>query len=87
MANSPKHSDPEYRRARANIIPAAYANPATRCRRCGMTLDERQAKYPTKRITWDCGHPAPYAPEHSDCNRSAGARIGNANRHGNALGL
>lgn len=82
-----KHSDPGFRRARAVIIPAANANPATTCRRCGLTLAERRRLTGSDSITWDCGHPAPYAPEHSDCNRSAGAIVGNRNRHGNALGF
>lgn len=86
MANAAKHKDPGFIRARSIIIPAAYADPGTRCRRCGMTLAERQTMT-GKRITWDLGHPAPYAPEHSDCNRSAGAAVGNRNRYGNALGL
>ena len=80
MANSPKHADPHYRRVAPIVRANAYANPNTRCRRCGLTLEERQALHPHKRITWDCGHPAPYAPEHSDCNRAAGATDGNRQR-------
>lgn len=66
------------------ITDAAYANPATTCRRCGLTLAERHETHPN--ATWDAGHPDPgqtgYAPECSHCNRSAGATHGNRLRQG-----
>ena len=89
MANSAKHADPHYRRIAPIIRATAHANPHTRCRRCGLTLQERKLTHPNDK--WDCGHPDTpgdgYAPEHSSCNRSVGATEGNRNRHGNALGL
>jgi hypothetical protein len=59
---------------------AANANPATRCWRCGLTLAEVPGS------TWDAGHlsdgraDSALAPEHSTCNRSAGATMGNRRR-------
>ena len=90
MVNSPKHADREFRRVSPIIRAAANANPATRCRRCGLTLAERRRTHPN--ATWDCGHPdrdidTGYAAECSHCNRSHGATVGNRNRNGNALGL
>jgi hypothetical protein len=58
---------------------AANADPLTRCWRCGRTLAEVPGS------TWDAGHYLDnpngelYA-EHSTCNRSAGATLGNQRR-------
>lgn len=46
------------------------------CWRCGQTIDPTQH--------WDLGHrdqPLPRHPEHTRCNRSAGAIDGNRQRH------
>lgn len=76
------HRTAAYQRAAAAVRAAAYANPATKCRRCGLTLAEVRRIHP--KATWDCGHPDPgqtgYAPECSHCNRSAGATTGNRAR-------
>ncbi len=76
--------DGDYQRIAPLIRAQAYANPATRCRRCGLTLQQRRLTHP--KATWDCGHPDPgdhgYAPECSYCNRSAGAKRGNRMRKG-----
>jgi hypothetical protein len=92
-----KHADPAYKRARAYLIPAAHADPDTRCPApgCGLTLAEKQRTKPGD--GWDCGHPEPdaltglarttYTAWHSSCNRSHGAAKGNRSRFGNALGL
>ena len=97
MGNSAKHSDPHFKRARALIIPAAHANPDTRCPapQCGLTLAEKREGTPSE--SWDCGHPEPdalterartsYTAWHASCNRSHGAIKGNSSRFGNALGL
>jgi hypothetical protein len=67
-------------RARA-VRAAAYANPDTRCWRCGKTLVEHGPG-----VRWDAGHvrdgdpTSPLAPEASSCNRSAGAALGNVRR-------
>lgn len=84
MANKPWHNNPAYRRAAAAIRAQAYGNPSTTCWRCGLTLDEVRRTKP--RTTWDAGHivdgdlSAGLRPEHSSCNRSAGASAGNATR-------
>jgi hypothetical protein len=63
---------------------AAYADPATRCWRCGLTLAEIQRAKP--HATWDAGHVndgqvnGVLLPECSPCNRSSGAAMGNAKR-------
>ena len=57
---------------------AAYANPDTRCWRCGRTLAQVAFDLPGRKVTWDAGHtddPArPLAAECSPCNRADGAR-------------
>ena len=84
MANAPHHSDARYRRLAAAVRSAAYSDGSTRCARCGKTLDEGRLSHP--RATWDAGHvidgdlSAGLVAEHSSCNRSAGARAGNAKR-------
>ena len=56
----------------------AYLDATTRCRRCGLTLEERRVTHPAE--TWDAGHVVPgqvngeLVPEHSSCNRSAGVK-------------
>ena len=56
----------------------AYADPTTRCRRCGLTLEERRVTHPAE--TWDAGHVTAgqvngeLVAEHASCNRAAGAR-------------
>jgi predicted RNA-binding Zn-ribbon protein involved in translation (DUF1610 family) len=90
VANSPKHSTAEYRRARSIVVPAAYADPSYRCPYCGLTMAERKQTHPNE--TYDCGHAEPpwtygYAAWHASCNRSLGAEQSNRSRHGNALGL
>jgi hypothetical protein len=60
----------------------AYADPNTVCGRCGLTLADKPGD------TWDAGHVnsgqvgGPLRPEHSSCNRSAGATEGNRRRIG-----
>jgi hypothetical protein len=68
-------------RARA-VRDAAYADPSTRCWRCGKTLTEAQRMWPGKRVTWHAGHTVdgnsslPLAPEHSVCNIRSGGSLG-----------
>jgi hypothetical protein len=74
------HYSGDYARRAAAIRAAAYADPNTRCGRCGLTL----AAIPG--ATWDAGHvhdgipDSPLRPEHSTCNRTAGARLGTPRR-------
>ena len=80
------------RRAKA-ICDAAYADPSTRCRRCGLTVAEFRAEHPDKgprSWRWQAGHVVdgdsryPAVPEHGHCNMSAGAVLRNAAALGNA---
>ena len=71
------HYKGSYARRAALVRAAAYANPATVCRRCGLTLEQIRRRNP--KATWDAGHvidgmvDGPLAAECSRCNRSAGA--------------
>ena len=82
MAKAPHHTGTYQQRA-ARVRAAAYANPNTRCWRCGRTLEQIRRIRP--RTRWDAGHihgpthPA-LAPECSWCNRADGARQVNAQR-------
>lgn len=68
-----------YHQASARVRAAAYANPGTRCWRCGRTLPEIRKLKP--RAKWTAGHlndgqvNGPLAPECSPCNYSAGATL------------
>ena len=85
MTNKAHHTDPAYRRAAAIVRAQAYGDDSTRCRRCGLTLAEARLTQPS--VTWDAGHvvdglvwPLALVPEHSSCNRSAGATALNVRR-------
>lgn len=69
--------------ARAKAVRrAANADPLTTCWRCGRTLAAEQART-GKVVKWHAGHVidgdslSPLRAEHSTCNTSAGARMGN----------
>lgn len=72
-------------RARA-VRDAAYADPSTRCWRCGKTLAEAQRMWPDRRVCWHAGHTVdgnsayPLRAEHNVCNTSAGAQVTNKRR-------
>lgn len=72
-------------RARA-VRDAAYADPATKCWRCGKTLAEAQRMWPDRRVCWHAGHTVdgnsayPLRAEHNVCNTSAGAQVTNKKR-------
>lgn len=80
----PAHYRGTYHVASARVRAAAYANPATRCRRCGHTLEEIRRTKPWAR--WQAGHVndgeigGHLQPECSPCNAAAGARLGNRRR-------
>jgi 5-methylcytosine-specific restriction endonuclease McrA len=84
VANKPHHRDPRYVRLAALVRAQAYADPTTRCWRCGLTLDEVRRTNP--RARWDAGHLVDGSildglrAECSPCNRAAGARMVNARR-------
>ena len=73
------HYRGDYARRAAAVRGRAYADPTTRCWRCGLTLAEHGRK-------WQAGHlndgqiGGPLAAECEGCNTSAGARLLNARR-------
>ena len=73
-----KHWTPEYKRLAKKVREAAYANPHTRCQRCGRTLQQHEPHLNGKPVTWHAGHINPdsdeLGPEASTCNVTAGAR-------------
>lgn len=81
----PWHSGTYHVRAR-HCREVAYANPETRCRRCGLSYLEGVHRYGERGARWDAGHVndgqtgGPLAAEHAACNRSAGAERGNRMR-------
>lgn len=85
MSGRPKaHHRGTHQADSARIRDAAYRDPTTRCRRCGLTLAEKRLEKPND--GWDAGHPeigeVGLAAEHISCNRSAGASHGNRMRQG-----
>lgn len=85
----PAHYRGNYHRASARLRAHAYANPDTRCWRCGRTLADIHTDHP--RARWTAGHlvdgqaGGTLAPECSPCNYSAGARLRHANTRRTAL--
>ena len=79
-AKNKRHYKGSYQQDAARLRAMAYANPDTLCARCGLTLADKPGD------TWDAGHAEDgrpgglLRPEHSSCNRSAGATEGNLRR-------
>lgn len=79
----PAHYRGSYHVQARKVREAAYANPLTRCWRCGLMLHEHEPHKTGKPATWTAGHVidsdqrSPLRPEASTCNKSAGARYGN----------
>ena len=79
----PAHYRGSYHVSAARVRAAAYADPATRCWRCGLTLDRCKPHRNGKPARWTAGHVidsdpnSPLLPECSPCNKSAGASYGN----------
>lgn len=75
------HHRGDYQARAAKVRAWAYANPDTRCGRCGKTLDQHP---PGDR--WEAGHVndgevgGPLRPEGRSCNRRAAAQRTNAKR-------
>lgn len=73
------HHRGDYQRRAAHVRAVAYADPTTRCWRCGLTLSQRRRTHPRSR--WTAGHlhdgevGGPLAPECSWCNYSSGSRL------------
>ena len=77
-----------YQTRAKRVREAAYADPGSRCWRCGRTLAEEQARVDAgggrrRRVRWQAGHTVdgnsayPLAAEHDTCNRTAGANLAN----------
>lgn len=79
----PAHYRGTYHVAAQRVRATAYADPTTRCWRCGRTLDQHAPHKTGRPATWTAGHiidsdpTSPLAPEASTCNKSAGATYGN----------
>lgn len=75
------HHKGTFHQESARIRAAAYADPTTRCWRCGRTLEQVRKVKPHAK--WTAGHlidstpGAPLAAECSPCNYSHGAALGN----------
>ena len=70
---------------RARVIRRnAYADPSTRCWRCGRTLAEVKAAEPRRRVEWHAGHTGgrydPLLAECSPCNLRNAAETTRAKR-------
>jgi hypothetical protein len=87
-AQNRSHYQGSYQVRAQAVRDAAYSDPSCRCWRCGLTLAEKRKSVPDE--GWDAGHVidgqylSPLVPEHSSCNRSAGAKAGNKKRSLNA---
>lgn len=79
----PAHYRGTYHVASRRVRDAAYADPSTRCWRCGLRLHECKPHRNGKPARWTAGHlidsdpTSPLLPECSPCNKSAGAKLGN----------
>ena len=79
----PAHYRGSYHVRSRAVRAAAYADPTTRCWRCGRTLGMHPPHKNGKPARWTAGHirdsdpSSPLAAEASTCNLSAGARYGN----------
>jgi hypothetical protein len=85
-ARNRAHYKGTYPRRAAAVRAAAYADPSTRCWRCGRTLAAHPPHTTGAAATWQAGHivdgdsSQPLLPEASTCNTSAGATYGNTKR-------
>lgn len=80
------HHAGHYHRTAMRVRALAYANPQTRCWRCGRTLAEHPSHKTGKPVKWTAGHvrdgdpTSPLMPEASTCNYTAGTVMRN-NKH------
>lgn len=81
MADREAHHKGTFHVRSKRIRDAAYADPETRCWRCGFTLAERQAQFPLRDVVWTAGHlndsevEGELAAEDSVCNFGQGAKL------------
>jgi hypothetical protein len=79
----PAHYRGTYHARSRALVAAAYANPDTRCWRCGLRLHECKPHRNGRPAKWTAGHlndgevNGPLAPECSPCAVTSGARLGN----------
>lgn len=82
----PLHYCGDYHVRSRQVRNAAYADPTTRCWRCGHTLPNCKPHRNGTPARWTAGHvidgdpTSPLLAECSPCNKSEGARYGNARR-------
>jgi len=87
----PPHRTGDYHVRSRLVREAAYADPDTRCWRCGRTLDQHPPHKTGKPPHWTAGHvrdgdpTSPLLAEASTCNYAAGARLGNRRRRHRSL--
>jgi hypothetical protein len=80
MAKAPHHRGTYHRRSLA-LVAAAYANPDTRCGRCGRTLSQHPPTRTGRPPRWSAGHiidgqvDGPLRPEVLSCNSRAGQAL------------
>lgn len=85
-APKPQHHRGSYQRLAKRVTDAAWANPATRCIRCGLTLQAHKPHRNGRRPWWTAGHlvdgqvDGELGPEASTCNYAAGGRLAQARR-------
>lgn len=78
----PQHRGTYHVRSR-HLVKMAYADPDTKCWRCGKTLPEHEPHKTGAPPKWTAGHlvdgqvGGPLLPEASTCNYSAGGILGN----------
>lgn len=82
----PAHYLGTYHVRSRRVREAAYADPTTRCWRCGRTLTQHEPHANGKPARWTAGHlrdgdpTSPLLPEASTCNGKAGGRLGGLRR-------
>lgn len=85
-AHDRSHYDQQFKVRAKQVRDAAYADSATTCWRCGLTLGAARAANPGRRIVWHAGHTidgdrhAPILAECSLCNQRAGQKLSDARR-------
>jgi hypothetical protein len=85
MGKTKPHHAGSYASRAAKVRAYAYADPDTRCWRCGKTLDQHRHRDGSPAV-WNAGHVIDgqvgglLMPEASSCNKSAGATYRNRTR-------
>ena len=86
MANKRYHQG-QHRALGGVVVRRAYADPTTRCPRCGLTHTEAVTKWGEQAAAWIRGHKvratvarssSEYQAEHARCSAQEGAQVRNA---------